>query len=124
MLLTVPFAARWHYIPHDYWRFTPSGLERLLGTAGFGTDRRLARGNALTVACYKVMALFLPWIFAAGPVGLRRRAFQLCGLLTTPVLIALASVGWFSIAAACGGNDCLGYTVVAFKRSETGRPEV
>ena len=35
LLLTVPFAARWHYIPHDYWRFTPSALERLLSAAGF-----------------------------------------------------------------------------------------
>ncbi len=25
LLLTVQFAARWHYILHDYWRFTPSG---------------------------------------------------------------------------------------------------
>jgi len=26
IVLTVPFAARWHYIPHDYWRYTPSSL--------------------------------------------------------------------------------------------------
>ena len=41
LLLTVPFAARWHYIPHDYWRFTPSGLQRLLAAAGFERDRRV-----------------------------------------------------------------------------------
>ena len=35
LMLTVPFAARWHYIPHDYWRFTPSGLRQLLTDAGF-----------------------------------------------------------------------------------------
>ena len=60
LLLTVPFAARWHYIPHDYWRFTPSGLERLLSAAGFRDAAIYARGNSLTVACYKAMALMLP----------------------------------------------------------------
>ena len=49
LLLTVPFAARWHFIPHDYWRFTPSGLQRQLSAAGF-TSRRLRERNALTVA--------------------------------------------------------------------------
>ena len=35
LVLTVPFAARWHYIPNDYWRFTPSALRILLERAGF-----------------------------------------------------------------------------------------
>jgi SAM-dependent methyltransferase len=26
ILITVPFAAPWHFIPHDYWCYTPSGL--------------------------------------------------------------------------------------------------
>ena len=46
LLLTVPFAARWHFIPYDYWRYTPSGLERLLTEAGFSSVRVYARGNA------------------------------------------------------------------------------
>ena len=24
IIVTVPFSARWHFIPYDYWRFTPS----------------------------------------------------------------------------------------------------
>lgn len=35
LILTVPFAARWHYVPFDYWRFTPSGLTHLLSKSGF-----------------------------------------------------------------------------------------
>ena len=30
LLLTVPFAARWHFVPYDYWRFTPSSMAHLL----------------------------------------------------------------------------------------------
>ena len=59
LLLTIPFAARWHFIPYDYWRFTPSSLNHLLTTTGFHSTRVYARGNACTVACYKVMTLLL-----------------------------------------------------------------
>lgn len=38
LILTVPFAARWHYIPHDYWRFTPSSLRLLLEQSGSRTS--------------------------------------------------------------------------------------
>src|SRR5262249_7863999 len=72
MLLTVPFAARWHYKPHDYWRFTPSGLERLLSMSGFSEIRVFARGNAITVACYKVMALFTPLLMPQGKTAMAR----------------------------------------------------
>ncbi len=43
LVLTVPFAARWHFIPYDYWRFTPSGLHLLLTGAGI---RRSVRAGA------------------------------------------------------------------------------
>ena len=71
LLLTVPFAARWHFIPHDYWRYTPSSLKQLLRSAGFQSIAVYARGNAVTVACYKVMALLLPLLMpqAAATVG-------------------------------------------------------
>src|SRR5882757_3118577 len=30
LILTVPFAARWHFVPYDYWRYTPTSLDLLL----------------------------------------------------------------------------------------------
>jgi len=111
LLLTVPFAARWHFIPYDYWRFTPSGLRILLEDAGFSNIAVYARGNELTVACYKAMALFL---IAADP---RKKAWQsrlraLAILPLVPAFVALAFIANFSLRAP-GGDDCLGYTVVA-----------
>src|SRR6185436_7696837 len=53
MLLTVPFQARFHYIPHDYWRFTPSALRRMLEEAGFEEIDVRPRGTDVTVAGYK-----------------------------------------------------------------------
>ena len=112
LILTVPFAARWHYIPHDYWRFTPSGLATLLAPAGFTDIAVYARGNELTVACYKAMALILPLLAARGESPIVTMLRRIVGVALSPVLIALAAVGQWSLRSR-GGNDCLGYTVVA-----------
>ncbi|WP_435019890.1 class I SAM-dependent methyltransferase [Tundrisphaera sp. TA3] len=115
LVMTVPFAARWHYIPHDYWRFTPSSLDALLGKAGFTGIAVYARGNALTVACYKTMALVLPLLFPKSK-GVASVASRAMGLLSMPALVALAAIAAASMGGR-GGDDCLGYTVVAETRA-------
>lgn len=116
LLLTVPFAARWHFIPYDYWRFTPSGLDRLLGQAGFVDRRVYARGNAVTVACYKVMALILRLALPQNPSWPARALLRILSLPFLPVLLGLAAVANISLAGE-GGDDCLGYTVLSKRPS-------
>jgi SAM-dependent methyltransferase len=111
LLLTVPFAARWHFVPHDYWRFTPSSLQYLLERAGFGDVAVYARGNAFTVACYKLVALALPLLFPATG-GVRSRVVQVLALVTVPFLAVFALAARLSLLGK-GGDDCLGYTVTA-----------
>ncbi len=114
MVLTVPFAARWHFIPYDYWRFTPSGLNRTLQASGFEKISVFGRGNSLTVASYKVMALILPLLFAqvrSLPVRFMRLA---CGFTFSPLLLISSALGQTSLRGK-GGDDCLGYTVLASK---------
>ena len=109
LVLTVPFAARWHYIPHDYWRFTPSSLRNLLEAAGFGEVVVHARGNEVTVACYKLMALVLPALLPPeGGVSARRVA----AVLALPLLGGCALVAHASLRGE-GGADCLGWTATA-----------
>jgi SAM-dependent methyltransferase len=112
LLLTVPFAARWQFIPYDYWRFTPSSLNYLLTSTGFHSTRVYARGNAVTVACYKAMTLLLlllmPQNVSKGPALLLR----LGGIVFLPLFVLLALVANFSLLGP-GGDDCLGYTVFA-----------
>lgn len=111
--MTVPFAARWHFVPNDYWRFTPSSLRHLLKTAGFTDVAVYARGNAFTVACYKTIALVLPYLFPQrGGVG--ARAAQLLALLAVPFVVCLALAARVSLLGK-GGDDCLGYTVTAVR---------
>jgi SAM-dependent methyltransferase len=115
LLLTVPFAARWHFIPHDYWRFTPSGIGRLLTLSGFTDVRVCARGNPLTVACSKAMALPLMLLLSEHPARAGRLFRQLMGVLLSPFLVIAACVGNCSLIADWG-EDCLGYTVTARRR--------
>ena len=112
VVLTVPFAARWHYIPHDYWRFTPSSLARLLTSAGFEDVKVYARGNSYTVACYKTMALLLPLLLPQCRSPVAACALRLIGLASAPILVGLAAIGQLTLRGR-GGDDCLGYTAVA-----------
>lgn len=112
LVLTVPFAARWHFIPHDYWRFTPSGLLRVLRGSGFANVRVYARGNAFTVACYKTMALILRLALPDTGGALTRLLLQLLSIPFLPLMILLAALANFSLKGA-GGDDCLGYTALA-----------
>ncbi len=108
LIVTVPFSARWHYIPHDYWRFTPSSLRSMLRAAGFSHIAIYARGNEVTVACNKTLALILmPLLRRHGHPAVRMLA-----ALMLPLAAVLAFVGQVSLRDG-GGEDCLGWTVVA-----------
>jgi len=109
IVLTVPFAARWHYIPHDYWRYTPSSLRNLLEAAGFEEVVVHARGNEVTVACYKLMALALPALF---PPGGGMSAGRIAAILMLPGVAVAALVAHISLRGD-GGVDCLGWTSTA-----------
>jgi SAM-dependent methyltransferase len=120
ILLTVPFAARWHFIPYDYWRFTPSSMDHLLRDAGFDGIGVYARGNALTVACYKMMALVLPLLATKSSSALLTLLMRIAGLCLAPVLVFFAVLANVSLLGR-GGNDCLGYTVIAHRAGEDDR---
>jgi SAM-dependent methyltransferase len=110
LVLTVPFAARWHYIPHDYWRFTPSALAMLLEQAGFDDVLITGRGNERTVACYKALALLLPSAMPQGAPGKPRLSPR--AALAAPFALLLAGLGNLTLRRG-SGDDCLGYTVTA-----------
>lgn len=113
LVMTVPFAARWHFVPHDYWRYTPSSLNMLLVNAGFSNVCVQARGNPLTVACYKVMTLIAMLLLGA-EAGTARLAKRLLGLFLLPIFGLVACVANLSLLSDWG-DDCLGYTVTAVR---------
>lgn len=105
--LSVPFQARFHYIPHDYWRFTPSGLRLLLDRAGFVDIDVTPRGTDLTVAAYKTASL----VFRLLRGGLRDKCL---GAILAPLAGIALLIGHLSLVLDWGSHDdCLGYTVTA-----------
>jgi SAM-dependent methyltransferase len=116
LILTVPFAARWHFIPFDYWRFTPAGLRKVLSRGGFTNIEVYARGNALTVASYKLLAVLTTFVLPQVASKARSILYRVIGLLLLPLFILTAIVGNISLRSG-SGDDCLGYTCIARKES-------
>ena len=117
MFLTVPFNARYHYVPHDYWRFTPSCLDRLLQAAGFEDIQVVPRGNDVAVAVVKVNTLFYKIIFTSvpAPLGIAWRSFW--GLLFCIPVGILTLIGHASMSMGFASmDDPLGYSVHCRKK--------
>lgn len=116
LILTVPFAARWHFVPHDYWRFTPAGLERILAQAGFREIRVYARGGALAVAGYKVWGLVVLLLAGGGGRGAAGRlAARVLGAALLPLGAVAVLAGHLGLRFPGTAEDTLGYTVLAHR---------
>ena len=105
-MFTVPWSARYHYMPHDFFRYTPSKLEMLFNE--FSSVRIEPRGTDLTSIASKLMVLALrPLLGAArGPLAL-----PLAGALS-PIAVGALAAGHLSLAFKIGSpDDPLGYTV-------------
>ena len=106
-LFSVPFQARFHFIPHDYWRFTPSGLETIVREAGFTDIVVKPRGTDVTVALYKAIAVSYRLAFG-------RPMEKLAFAAASPAAIAMLAMAHASVKYEVGSkDDCLGYTVYA-----------
>lgn len=107
MFFSVPFQARYHYIPFDFRRYTPAALERMLAEAGFTKIEVIPRGNDITVAAYKNLAVVYRWL-RSGIVG------KLLGVCFSPGAFLCLLVGHVSLLLQVGSpDDCLGYVVKA-----------
>lgn len=103
--VSVPFAARVHGVPDDYWRWTAQGLARLAGECGLVVESIRPRGNAVGVLASKTAFLTLRCLrsFRAFPLG---------------ILLALLGLTWMlPLAWLTGGwelpvDDPLGYFMV------------
>jgi SAM-dependent methyltransferase len=105
--VTVPWTMRYHYVPFDYFRYTPSTLRTMF--SGFRKATIVPRGTDVTVAGYKVVILWLrqffptkPWHWCLVPVGLA---------LTPLAMVALAVAHASMLLKVGNPDDPLGYTV-------------
>jgi hypothetical protein len=89
MFFTVPFSARFHYQPHDYWRFTPSSLEYLCSLHGFDVLSISPRGDALVVILNKLLVFFVATVTGIAQSNFLRIPSWLVGFVLAIVTLPL-----------------------------------
>ena len=117
LVLTVPWSARLHHLPHDYGRFTRYGLASLLGQAGFTQIRIDERGNDVAAVANKLVVMALRLL---RPQRVRQIVWTWpLAVIVAPVAMTFVVAAQLSMLWRLGSrDDPLGYGVVAVK----GRP--
>jgi ubiquinone/menaquinone biosynthesis C-methylase UbiE len=107
-ILTVPWSARYHYIPYDYYRYTPSTLNRLF--KDFSSINIVPRGTDITTIVSKIIVAYfrnLKW----NKLYMWPLKF-IFNLITFPLLVFCVFVGHASLFLNMGcESDPLGYTI-------------
>jgi SAM-dependent methyltransferase len=112
LVLTVPWSARQHHLPHDYFRFTRNALTALLQAAGFTPTKISERGNDVAAIANKILVIFVRLLFPR---------LRLNIIWTWPLAVLLLPVSLIFIGAAHlsmilnlgAAEDPLGYAVCA-----------
>ena len=107
-IITFPWSARYHYIPFDYHRFTPSALEPMF--RDFSSVTIEPRGTDLTVIASKIVVAYLRGILPGRSPSSWARV--LVAVVCTPIVAGVVVLGHLSLAFGWGStDDPLGYVV-------------
>ena len=110
-VVTVPWSARFHYAPYDYFRFTPSSLAEMFGK--FAAVQITTRGTDVTVIGSKLVVL---WFRNLLPADRRNLALVPLWILASPILAVALVIAQFSLSTGAGSDDDpLGYTISVTK---------
>lgn len=114
LLLTVPWSARRHHIPHDYHRFTKERLVVLLSNAGFTKISVTERGNDYCVIANKLTVNLIRNI---SQINLSNFIYRgpLIGITLILSLLMLAIAHVSLIYESENSEDPLGYFCKAIK---------
>lgn len=111
LIVTIPWSARYHYIPYDYFRYTPSSLKTMFSRFSQVTIRN--RGTDFAVIGSKVIVIFFRGFFPDRPW---KYIFLPFYLLCLPVLLISVLVAHLAIFFNIGSKeDPLGYTIILKK---------
>ncbi len=110
-IVTVPFSARYHYIPWDYFRYTPSSLKTIFQK--FRTAEIKPRGSDISVIGNKLIVLFFRNLI---PKNILQFIFLPFWVLLLPLLSIYILIAHFSLIFNLGSEfDPLGYTIIIKK---------
>jgi SAM-dependent methyltransferase len=118
LLLSVPWSARRHHIPHDYHRFTRERLEALLRSHGFEHIDIAERGNDVAAIASKLVVLTVRLI--PRRVTVHALWTTPLALLCAPLTVTFIGAAWVSMTLGLGSReDPLGYFVRARRIART-----
>jgi ubiquinone/menaquinone biosynthesis C-methylase UbiE len=106
-IITIPWSARYHYIPYDYFRYTPSSLKYLFRE--FSQTSITPRGSDIAVVANKLLVMWVRNLFPA-----RKRYLPLIPfwILASPIPITAVIAAHLSLWFRLGSeDDPLGYTI-------------
>jgi len=110
-VITIPWSARYHYVPHDFFRYTPSSLKTMF--AEFAEVAISNRGTDIASIANKVIVL---WFRNLLPLKKWKLVFTPFWVVLSPVLAVTVLIAHLSLILNLGSdNDPLGYTIVARK---------
>jgi ubiquinone/menaquinone biosynthesis C-methylase UbiE len=110
-VFTVPWSARYHYVPYDYFRYTPSSLRAMF--AQFTDAAITPRGTDISAIASKLVVL---WSRNLLPSERWRLVFVPLWLLASPILAFALITAYICTLASIGStDDPLGYTIVTSK---------
>ena len=111
-ILTVPWSARYHYIPYDYYRYTPSSLANLFQNFSI---KIVPRGTDITVIVSKIIVAYFRALTSFKNIFLWLIQLLLC-LIFMPILLVGIIIAHLSLIFDLGSrDDPLGYTLLLRK---------
>lgn len=117
LVITVPWSARLHHIPHDYARYSRFGLASLLERHGFDIVSLLPRGNDFAAIANKMLVAWLRLLRPGKPILLF--ATLPAAIMAAPFIAASLLIAHASMFLRLGSEeDPLGYGIEAIKRRQ------
>ncbi len=114
LFMTVPWSARLHHLPYDFYRFSPYALNLLLKQAGFTKIKIISRGNESTVITNKLFIFMWGLLKPSKKIHLLLNLPLIC--LLTPVLFLFLLISHLSLMLPPPDSiDPLGYSIKARK---------
>lgn len=112
LLLSVPFAAKYHFVPFDFFRYTPAALKLIFERNGFEIDEIRRRGGDVAVLFHQIIVVILGLFFST---SFLKKCF---GFILLPLGIVsgfLANISeYFDLGAP---ENTLGYFLVCKRPS-------
>ena len=115
LVMTVPWSARLHHVPHDYARYSRFGLANLLAATGFEAGNIDPRGNDFAAIANKLLVALLRLLRPRHKPALLLTLP--CSLVLGPITGVFMLVAHVSMAMGLGSaDDPLGYGLEAVRR--------